>query len=462
MSMERYDAIVIGGGQAGGPLVHKLAGHGWKVAFIEREHLGGSCINYGCTPTKTMIASAKVAQQARRSAEYGVHTGDISVNMAAVVRRKNEIVIPRRESQEKAARENENITLIYGEASFSGPHQITVGGHELESDKIFINTGTRAEIPAVDGIQRVDILTNKTIIDLDHVPEHLVVLGANYVGLEFGQMFRRFGSQVTILDVHERIASREDHDISQALQEALAAEGIRFLLETQASQVERDASGRLRLWYRNGSDATEEVIEGSHLLAAVGRVPNTDALHLERAGIRQKEDGFVWVDEYLETNVPGVYAMGDVKGGPMFTHLSYNDYQIVYHNLFHENKMTWRDRIVPYTLYTDPELGRVGLTEQQAREQGMHIRVGKISMDKVARAVERGETRGLMKIVIDARTEQIVGASILSAEGGELVQTLMALMLAKAPWTVLKEAVFIHPTLTEGFYSLMDSVKDQD
>jgi pyruvate/2-oxoglutarate dehydrogenase complex dihydrolipoamide dehydrogenase (E3) component len=459
--MEHYDAIIIGGGQAGNPLSQQLAGRGWKVALIEREHLGGSCINYGCTPTKAMVASARTAHHARRAGDYGVRVDRVRVDMAAVVQRKDAILLPMRTGLKKRAEENENITLIYGEAAFSAPHRVVVNGRELESNTIFINTGTRAKVIPLDGIETVPYLTNRTILELDQVPEHLLVLGGSYVGLEFGQMFRRFGSQVTILEVNDRIASKEDPDISHALQEALEAEAVRFILGAEASRVEQAPGGQIRLSYRFSAGQDEAVVTGSHLLLAAGRTPNTEALQLDRAGIHH-DDGWIEVDDTLATNIPGVYALGDVKGGPMFTHLSYNDYQIVYHNLFHEDKMTWRDRIVPYALYTDPELGRVGLTEGQARQQGIPIRVGTVKMDQVARAIERGETRGLMKVVIDARTEQIIGAAVLSAEGGEIVQMLMALMLAKAPWTVFKETVFIHPTLVEGLYSLMEAVGDSE
>ena len=456
--MKKFNAIIIGSGQAGNPLAHNLADDGWTVALIEREHLGGSCVNFGCTPTKTMVASAQIAHYARRAAEYGVHVGDVSVNLAEVVARKNDIVQLWRGGQEKNAASRPNITLFRGEASFTGAHTVAVNGEELTADHIFINTGTSPRILPIDGLENVPFLTNKNIMDLTDVPDRLLVIGGSYIGLEFGQMFRRFGAQVTVIEFGKQIAVREDDDVSQALRDALEAEGMTFHTSAQATRVRRDDSGRIRLTVepRDGGDSFE--LDGSHLLLAAGRVPNTAALNLDAAGI-ETERGFVVVNDYLETNVPGVYALGDVKGGPAFTHISYNDFQIAYHNLFHDEKQSIAGRLVPYGLFTDPELGRVGLTERDARAAGYNIKVGKIPMRWVARAIERNETAGLMKVVIDADTDRIIGAAILGLNGAELVQTLMALMMADAPWTTFYRSVYIHPTLTEGFFTLMDSVK---
>ncbi|MBI4538967.1 MAG: mercuric reductase [Gemmatimonadetes bacterium] len=454
--MASFAAIVVGSGQAGNPLAHRLADKGWAVALVEREHLGGSCINYGCTPTKTMLASAKIAHEGRRGAELGVGVDGVSVDLRAVVERKNRIVLQWRQGQEKHAASRPNITLYRGAARFVGPHTVAVGDEHLTAEHIFINTGTSPLVPPIPGIDRVPYLTNRNIMDLTEVPEHLLVVGASYVGLEFGQMFRRFGSRVTVVEAADQILPREDTDVVASLQRALEAEGLAFLLGSQAARVEgRD--GALRVTVRRSTGA-EDLVEASHLLLAVGRRPNTDDLGLDAAGIVH-ERGWIKVNDRLETSVPGVYALGDVTGGPAFTHISYNDFQIVVHNLFSERKRSLSGRIVPYALFTDPELGRVGLTEREARASGREVLVGAIPLGYVARAIEQGTTEGLMKVVIDAQTERILGAAILAPGGGELVQTLMALMVADVSWKLFHEAVYIHPTMTEGFFALMNSVK---
>ncbi len=456
--MQEFDAIIVGAGQAGSPLSHRLADRGWKVALIEREHLGGSCINYGCTPTKKMIASARVAHIAHKAAEYGVHTSRVRVDLPAIVSMKDELVRQWRSGQEDHASRRPNIHLYRGEASFSGPHCVRVNGDELHSSSIFINTGTSPAIPPIPGIHEAPYLTSRTIIDLRELPDHLLVLGGNYVGLEFGQMFCRFGSQVTVIETNEQIVPHEDPDIAQELQKILEGEGMRFICSAQASKVEKLKDGKLSVTLKSSNGGAPKTLTGSHLLLAAGRVPNTQALNLPAAGIQEK-NGYIATDGYLQTNVPGVYALGDVKGGPAFTHISFNDFQVLYHNLFHEEKRSIDGRLVPYALYTDPELGRVGMSEKQARQAGYQIKVGRIPMSYVARAVERGQTQGMMKLVIDALTDRILGAAILSAEGGELVQTLMTLMLVDAPYTVLQQAIFIHPTLTEGFFGLIEQVQ---
>jgi pyruvate/2-oxoglutarate dehydrogenase complex dihydrolipoamide dehydrogenase (E3) component len=454
--MTRYDAIVIGSGQAGNPLSQKLADHGWAVAFVEKEHLGGTCINTGCTPTKTMIASSQVAHYARNAGRWGVRTGKVSVDLPAVVRRKDEIVRQWRAGQEKKVQERPNLHLYRGAARFVGPKRLRVGDQELEGERVFINTGTRVDVPRLEGLDQIDYLTNASIMELAQVPEHLVVLGGGYIGLEFGQMFRRFGSRVTVVHRGEHILPREDADVTQELQKALEAEGIRFILNAQTTRVTKQ-NGEVVLQLQAGDD-----VRGSHLLIATGRRPNTEELGLENAGVQVDRQGFVPVNSRLETNVPGVWALGDVKGGPAFTHISYNDYQIVYANLIEGKQLTTDGRIVPYSVFTDPQLGRVGLTETEARATGRRLKVGKIPMGWVARAIERDETAGLMKLVVDAGNDRILGAAILGTEGGELVQILHAVMLAGAPYTLLKGAIYIHPTLAEGFWTLMEKVKPTD
>ena len=452
-----YDAIVIGSGQGGGPMAHKLADLGWKVALVEREYLGGSCVNYGCTPSKTMIASASVAHNARRAPEFGIYVGNVTVNLAEVVARKNKVVLQWRQGQQEQVERRPTLDLYRGHGRFTGSHTIEVNGQILTSKHIFIDTGTRPRIVPIPGLDEVEYLTNRNIMDLTETPEHLIILGGSYLGLEFGQMFRRFGSRVTIVERGNQIMSREDEEVAQTLQEALEGEGIIFHLGKEATRVARGGRGlEVMISYQDGGIQT---LSGSHLLLAAGQVPNSDDLGLEAAGIETDEDGYIEVNERLETSVPGVWAIGDVKGGPAFTHVSYDDHLIIYDNLIHNKNRSIKDRIIPYALYTDPELGRVGLTETAAREAGYSLKVGQIPMARVARAIERGETAGLMKVVVNGDNDRILGAAILGTAGGELVQTLMALMMAGAPYTVFEKAMFIHPTLTEGFFALMDNVE---
>lgn len=455
--MKNYDAIIIGSGQGGGPLAHKLADLEWNVALIEKDHLGGSCVNYGCTPTKTMMASSRIAHYARRGPEFGVHTQPVNVNLAQVVARKDKLVKEWREGQNYHAESRPTLDLYRGHGRFTGPHTVEVNGETLTGEKIFINTGTRSRIIPIPGLDEVGYLTNRNIMDLTETPEHLLVLGGNYLGLEFGQMFGRFGSKVTVIELMDQIIPREDEDVSEALQKALEDEGLVFHLGAKTTRVAKTASGiELALEKKDGSSQT---LSGSHLLVSIGRTPNSDDLGLEAAGIETDKAGFIKHNEKLETNVPGVWVIGDVKGGPAFTHISYEDHLVIFDNLVNGANKTISNRIVPYALFTDPELGRVGLTEKDAKAAGYNLKVGKIPMEWVARAIERTETKGLMKIVINADNDHILGATILGPEGGEVVQVLMALMMAGAPWTVFKQATFIHPTLVEGFFSLMDNVE---
>ena len=452
----KYDAIIIGSGQAGNPLWDSLTDHGWTVALVEEAHLGGTCINTGCTPTKTMVASAQVAHYARNAARWGVRTGTVSVDLPKIVARKDAIVQSFRGGKESQAEGRKNLHLYRGHARFMAPHEVAVGEEVLESERIFINTGTRPSVPRIEGLGKVDYLTNVSILELRDLPEHLLVLGGGYIGLEFGQMFRRFGSQVTIVHKDGQILNREDADVAVGLQRALEAEGIRFVLDARTGRVAAE-NGRVTLGLERPTGP--ETLSGTHLLVATGRRPNTDDLGLDNAGIGADEDGYIKVNGRLETNVPGIWAVGDVKGGPAFTHISYDDYQIVYGNVIEGKHLTIEGRLVPYSVFTDPQLGRIGMTEKEARATSRKLKVGKIPMTWVARAIERDETAGLMKLVVDAETDRILGAAILATEGGELIHVLEALMLARAPYTVLKGAIYIHPTLAEGFFSLMDGVK---
>ena len=457
--MSRYDAIVIGSGQAGNPLSFKLADHGWTVALVEKDHLGGTCINTGCTPTKTMVASAQVAYYARNAARWGVRAGDVSVDLAKIVARKDQVVLQSRSGLERKAQQRPNLHLYRGHGRFQGPHSVRVGDQVLEGERLFVDTGCRPSIPRIEGLDQAGYLTNASIMRLTDLPEHLLVLGGGYVGLEFGQMFRRFGSRVTVVHSAEQILPREDADVARELQNTLEAEGIRLLLKAQTTRVERD-DGQVVLRLEGGDGA--EGVRGSHLLVATGRRPNTDDLGLETTGVETTPRGFVRVNGRLETNVPGSWALGDVNGGPAFTHIAYNDYQIVFANLIEGKDLSTANRLVPDAVFTDPQLGRVGMTEKEARAAGRRLKIGKIPMSWVARAVERDETAGSMKIVVDSETDRILGAAILSSEGGELVQILEFVMRAGAPYTLLKGAVYIHPTLAEGLWTLMEAVKPVD
>jgi pyruvate/2-oxoglutarate dehydrogenase complex dihydrolipoamide dehydrogenase (E3) component len=444
----KYDAIVIGSGQGGNPLSHRLADLGWRVALIEKEHLGGTCINTGCTPTKTMVASAQVAHYARHAARWGVRASEVSVDLPAIVARKDKIVQGFRSGQQRKVDQRK-----------VSPHSLRVGEQEIEGERIFINTGTRPEIPRIAGLEQVHYLTNASIMELRELPEHLLVLGGGYIGLEFGQMFRRFGSRVTVVHRGENLLTREDPDVAGELQKALESEGMSFILQARAARAQK-TNGRIVLTLEG--DNGSRTLSGSHLLVATGRRPNSDEIGLENAGVQTDARGFIRVNGRLETSVPGIWALGDVKGGPAFTHISYNDYQILYANLVEGKDLTTEHRLVPYSVFTDPQLGRVGMTEKEARARGHTLKIGKIPMSWVARAIERDETAGLMKLVVDAASDRILGAAIVATEGGELIQTIGTLMLAGLPYTLLKGAIYIHPTLAEGFFTLMEEVKPAD
>lgn len=454
---DSYDAIVIGAGQGGGPLAGTLADAGWSTALIERKHVGGTCVNEGCTPTKTMIASARIAHLARRAEDYGVEVGNVSVDMATVRERKRDIVKSFRAGSRKSVEETEGLDLIEGDAHFVNAETLDVamnggGSRTLTGDRIVINTGGRPAIPPIDGLDEVDYLTSTSIMELGSVPDHLIVLGGGYIGLEFGQMFRRFGADVTIVDRGEHVLSREDEDVARTLQEILREDGIRLLNETSMTSVSSEPDGSVTAGL-DGPDAPEE-IEGSHLLVAVGRRPNTDDLNLDAAGIQTTRRGHVEVDEHLATSMDGIYAIGDVTGGPAFTHVSYDDYRVLSDNWLDDGNRTTEDRLVSYTLFTDPQLGRVGLAEEQARERGLDVVVADMPMSHVARALEVDETRGLMKAIIDAGTNQLLGAAILGIEGGEVMSILQTAMMGDIPVDRLQSAPFAHPTLAESLNNL--------
>lgn len=454
--MKNYDAIVIGSGQGGNPLCYTLAEHGWTVALVEKSFLGGTCVNTGCTPTKTMVASAQVAYYARSAARWGVRAGPVSVDLSFVVDRKNAVVRQWRDGVERSVARRANLHLYRGYARFLSSHEVQVETETLQSNRIFIDTGARPHPPKIAGLDAVNYLTNESLMEIRDLPEHLIVLGGGYVGLEFGQMFRRFGSRVTLVHRGPQILPQEDEDTAKGVQKALAEEGVEFRINSNTVHVEKSGT---QVALTAETTGRRETISGSHLLVATGRRPNTDDLGIDKAGIEIDDRGYIKVNSRLETNVPGIWALGDVKGGPAFTHISYNDYQIIFGNLIEGKNLGIANRYVPYSLFTDPQLGRVGITEKQARASGRKLKIGSYPMSKVARAIERNETAGFMKVIVDAENDRILGATILSSEGGELVQILGVLMMAGAPYTVLKGAVYIHPTLAEGFFGLMESVK---
>jgi pyruvate/2-oxoglutarate dehydrogenase complex dihydrolipoamide dehydrogenase (E3) component len=453
---ESYKAIIIGSGQGGKPLAIALAKAGWKTALVERAYIGGTCINYGCTPTKTMFNSARVAYLARRAADYGVHDGAIIVNMAEVRRRKQKVVESFRDSGLKGIKSTPNLTLIRGDACFTAEHEVALklsngGTLSLVADKIFINTGGRPAKPKLEGLDAVPSLDSTSIMELDELPGRLLVLGGGYIGLEFGQMFRRFGSEVIIVQRAGQLLGREDPDIAEAVLKIMEEDGIRVLLNTEAVRVTKEGKS-IKLTV--GTPDGEQILDGTHLLVAVGRKPNTEDLILAAAGVATDRRGNVTVNNQLETNVPGVYALGDVKGGPAFTHISYDDFRIIRTNLLEGGKATTDGRLVPYTVFIDPQLGRIGINETEAKEKSLNVRTAKLEMSHVARAIEMSETRGFMKAVVDATTNKILGAAVLGVEGGELMSMFEIAMMGGLPYTVLKEAIFAHPTLAESLNNL--------
>ncbi|HDR8991860.1 FAD-containing oxidoreductase [Burkholderia vietnamiensis] len=452
---QHFDAIVIGTGQAGPPLAARLAGAGMKVAIVERGRFGGTCVNTGCIPTKTLIASAYAAHLARRAHEYGVSAGPVSVDMKAVKARKDAIAGRSNHGVEQWVRGLDHTTVLEGHARFERADTVRVGDELLQAERIFINVGGRAQIPPIPGLDTVPYLTNSTMMDVDFVPEHLVIVGGSYIGLEFGQMYRRFGARVTIVEKGPRLIQREDDDVSQAVQEILAGEGIDVQLGANCLRARRDGE---RVVVGLDCDGGGREVAGSHLLLAVGRVPNTDDLGLERAGVATDSRGYITVDEQLRTNVPGIWALGDCNGRGAFTHTAYNDYEIVAANLLDDDPRKVSDRIPAYALYIDPPLGRVGMTLAQAKQTGRRLLVGTRPMTRVGRAVEKGESLGFMKVIVDADDHALLGASILGVTGDEVVHGLLDVMAAHAPYTTISRAMHIHPTVSELVPTLLQDL----
>jgi pyruvate/2-oxoglutarate dehydrogenase complex dihydrolipoamide dehydrogenase (E3) component len=449
-----YDAIIIGTGQAGPPLARRLAGAGMQVAVIERGRFGGTCINTGCTPTKTLIASAYAAHVARRGADYGFTAGEIKVDMKRVKARKDYVVGLSNRGVEQSLKSLQNCRIYETHARFVSPREVRAGDEILTSDRIFINVGARAAVPDIPGLDQVDYLTNSSMVDMDSLPRHLLVLGGSYIGLEFGQMYRRFGSEVSIVEHGPRLIAREDADVSAAITDILTREGITVRPEAKCLRIGKQGDDIVMTVECGGISE----LRGSHLLIATGRRPNTDDLGLERAGVKQDERGYIVVDDELRTSVPGIWALGDCNGKGAFTHTSWNDYEIAAANLFDGESRRVSDRIPAYALYIDPPLGRVGMTEADVRKRGRPVLIAKLAMADVSRAFEKAETEGFMKILVDAETNQILGASFLGSSGDEAIHCVLDVMYAKAPYTLLKRAMHIHPTVAEFIPTMLDEL----
>ncbi len=454
---EKFDAIIIGTGQAGPSMAQRMTKEGLKTAIIERKLFGGTCVNVGCIPTKTLVASARAAYMARRGTHFGVSIdGSINIDMKRVKERKDQVVKQSNEGVTNWLKNMDNLTVYEGHGRFESANAVSVNGDVLEADKIVLNVGGRAFVPDMPGVNDVKYLTNSNIMDVDFLPEHLIIIGGSYIGLEFAQMYRRFGSKVTVVEMGDRLIGRDDDDVSAAVQEILQAEGVEFRLNAKCISLKKHEKG---VAVSADCDSGDNEIVGSHVLLAVGRVPNTDDLGLEAAGVETNDRGFINVDDQLRTNVPGIYAIGDVNGRGAFTHTSYNDYEILAANMFDNDPRKVSDRILTYGLFTDPPLGRVGMTEREVRESGRKALIGKMMMTRVGRARERSETQGFMKILVDAETKKILGAALLGIGGDEIVHSLLDVMYADAPYTVIQRAVHIHPTVTELIPTLLGDLK---
>jgi pyruvate/2-oxoglutarate dehydrogenase complex dihydrolipoamide dehydrogenase (E3) component len=453
----KYDVLVVGTGQAGPSLAVRLANTGMKVAIVERKRFGGTCVNNGCIPTKTLVASARAAHIARRAGEYGVRIdSSIAVDMKKVKERKDDVVRRSNEGVEKWLKGTENVAVYEGHARFEGAHRVRVGDELLDADKIFINVGGRASSPPLPGLDQVSYLNNSTMMDVDFLPEHLIVIGGSYIGLEFAQMYRRFGSEVTIVEMGPRLIQREDEDVSEAIRTILEAEDIKVRLKAECIALEKRGD---KVAVNVDCSSGDKTVLGSHVLLAVGRVPNTADLGLENTGVALDQRGYIKVDDQLRTNVPGIYALGDCNGRGAFTHTSYNDYEIVAANLLDGDQRRVSDRITAYALYIDPPLGRGGMTETEVRKSGRKALIATRPMTRVGRAVEKGETQGFMKALVDAETKEILGASLLGIECDEVIHSILDVMYAKAPYTVIQRAMHIHPTVTELIPTMLGELK---
>ena len=452
-----FDAIVIGAGQAGPALAVRLAKAGRKTAIVERKLLGGTCVHSGCIPTKALIASARAAHVARRAAEYGVAIqGEVRVAMARVKARKDAVVRESFEALSKWLGETPDLKVIQGHARFEAPHRVRVNDQVLEAPQIFLDVGGRAAIPDIAGLEKVDYLTNSSIMDVDFLPEHLVIVGGSYLGLEFAQMYRRFGSRVTVIEMAPRLIGREDEEVSSEIEAILAREGIEFRLNSKCLSAAREGNGvRVGTSCERGA----EKVVGSHLLLATGRAPNTGDLGLEEAGVATDKRGFIVVDDELRTNVPGIWALGEANGRGAFTHTSYNDYEIVAANVIDGAQRRVSERIPIYALFIDPPLGRVGMSEAEVRKSGGKALVGKMPMTRVGRARERGETQGFMKVLVDGESKRVLGAALLGIEGDEVIHAIADLMYAQAPYTVMQRAVHVHPTVSELLPTLLGTLE---
>lgn len=460
--MKDADAIIIGAGQGGIPLAIKLAKEGMKTILIEKRYVGGTCVNDGCTPTKTLIASAANAYNIKNSERWGIHVPEFTVDFSVVMERKNEVVRRFRNDNESAIRKTENLTYLKGEASFLHHKEIIVKSDSgttetLKAENIFIDVGMEPNIPAIKGLGETPFFTTTTILDIDHLPKHLLILGGNYNGLEMAQLFLRLGSEVTVLEKGARLLPKEDPDIADALQLILESEGIRILTGVNAHSVEEDSlTLALTLTFSIGERKGQE-IKGSHLLVATGRIPQTDSLALKKAGVETDENGFIIVNDYLETTAPGIFAMGDCKGGPAFTHIAYNDHVVIYNNLKKGAEQKYFDRDVPYCLFTDPQLGRIGMTETEAKAKGKEVKIFQLPMNKSSRGIETGHTEGLMKAVVDKSSGLILGVAILSAQGGEIMSVLQMAMAGGFTVEQLRKQVFAHPLYAESINNLFMS-----
>jgi len=455
--VHKFDAIVIGAGQAGPSLVGRLTAAGQTVAMIERKFFGGTCVNTGCKPTKTMVASAYAMHMARRATDYGFSVGgDIVPDMKAIKARKDKVTLDSRAGNENWLEGMERCTIFRGHASFLSPHEVTVNGETLSADRIFINVGGRANVPPMPGIDRISYLTNSSMMDIDFLPDHLVIVGGSYIGLEFAQMYRRFGAKVTVVEKSSRLISREDPDVSDAIKTILEDEGIAFRLDAECISFSPRADG---VCVHVDCTSGDRDVPGTHVLLAIGRRPNTDDLGLDKAGVTTDERGYITVDNELRTSQSHIYALGDCNGRGAFTHTAYNDFEIVAANLLDGDTRRVSDRKPGYALYIDPPLGRAGMTETEARKSGRNILVGKRPMTQVGRAVERGETKGFMKIIADADTKELLGASLLGASGDEVVHGILDMIYAKAPYTVMQRMVPIHPTVSELLPTVIADMK---